>query len=76
MTALQNVREARIALKARGTSDAKHAEQIEDMFAEAQKIISEMNVAKLDAMREAEKPYLEKLEALDKEMAFLISIMG
>lgn len=76
MSALTNVRDARTKLKARGTSDAKHAGQIADLTERAQKIIADMNAAKIAAMREAEKPFLAELEELDKEMAVLITIMA
>ncbi len=76
MKALASVRKARINLKNRGTSDLAHADQIEDLFAQAQDLIAEMNSAKLEAMRKAEEPYLKKLEVIDREMAVFVTLMG
>ena len=74
--ALQSVRKARIALKRRNASDLAHSEQIEDLFTEAQRIISAMNIAKLEAIRAAEEPFLKELESLDREMAVLVTLLG
>lgn len=76
MNALQRVREARMKLKARGASEHSNSEAIEDLFSEAQKIIADMNEAKLKAMKEAEAPYLVRLEAIDKEMAMFIALVA
>lgn len=76
VTALTRLREARTALKAQGRNDLKTAEQIADLIERSQKLIEEMNAAKVAAMREAEKPFLAELEELDKEMSVLITIFS
>ncbi len=76
MSDLSNARDARTKLKERGKSDVKHAEMIADLTAKSQAIIAQMNEAKIAAMREAEKPFLEQLKELDEEMAVLITLMG
>ncbi len=74
--ALERVRNARISLKNRGTSDIANAEAIEDLTTKAQEIIVQMNAAKLVALREAEAPFLAQLEEIDKEMAVYVTLMG
>lgn len=76
MKVLKNVHDARAKLKARGVSDAKHADAIADLTERVQTIVAEMNKAKIDAMRKAEEPFLSELEELDREMAVLITIMS
>lgn len=76
MTALIRVREARAKLKAQGRNDLKNYDQISDLLERAQDIIVKMNAAKVQAMRDAERPFLEELEELDKEISFLITIMS
>jgi hypothetical protein len=74
MNVLQRVREARSQLKARGQSEHANADAIEELFARAQEIITEMNAKKLAAIREAEKPFLDELEQIDREMSMFITL--
>lgn len=76
MNVLQRVREARMKLKARGVSEHSNAEAIEDLFADAQRLIAEMNAAKLKAMKDAEAPFLEQLEQIDKELSLFITLVA
>lgn len=76
MNVLQRVREARMKLKARGTSEHANSEVIEDLFVRAQELIAQMNQAKLKAMKEAEAPFLEELEQIDREMSVFITLVG
>lgn len=76
MNVLSRVREARMKLKARGVSEHSNADAIEDLFAEAQVIIAEMNKAKLKAMKEAEEPFLEQLEQIDRELSMFITLVA
>lgn len=76
MNVLQNYREARIRLKANGSSEHANSEAIEDLFTEAQTLIAEMNQAKLRAMKEAEAPFLDRLSEIDRELSFFVTLVG
>ena len=51
-------------------------EGLRELFAQRQKIIAEMNAARITAVKEAEKPFLKSLEELDKQYAMILSMMG
>jgi len=49
----------------------EHA-SLADLFQKRQEILDAMTAAALEAMAKAKKPYLAKLEKIDKEYAFLL----
>lgn len=76
MTVLTRVREARMKLKDQGRSEHANVEVVEDLLARAQDLIAQMNEAKLKAIRDAEAPFLEELEQLDREISTFITLVG
>jgi len=76
MNIMNKLREARMAIKSGGGAVSVENAAIEDLFKKAQEIIIRMNAAKLEALREVEKPFLAELDEIDAEMAFYTRLIG
>lgn len=51
-------------------------ESLREIFVQRQKLITEMNAARVAAIEVAEKPFRDSLDNLDKQYAMLLSMMG
>lgn len=76
MSILNNLRQARMMLKANNSSILDKQDAINAVFREAQEIIEQMNKEKLAAICEVEEKYRERLEEIDRELAVFTSLLG
>jgi phosphate uptake regulator len=76
MSVLQKVRQARINLKSQNSTDLTNQESLEELFKEAQELISQMNKDKLQAIANVEEQYRERLEDIDSQLAFYVQLIG
>ncbi len=62
-----NLRDLRTALKKDGKTiiDDEISEELRELY-------TEMNAAKINAMREAEKPFLERIKAIEKRHGIVL----
>lgn len=74
--ALPRLRETRARLKQDKRGSTDNIDTLQSYQDEAEKIISEMNAAKIAAMREVEAPYLARLAEIDAEMAALLELIA
>lgn len=51
-------------------------EYLQELFAQKQALISEMNAAKRRAADEAAAPYLETIEEIDQMYAMMLTLLG
>jgi len=76
--ALENIRKARVALNKSGGSElnATRASDMAEVAKEIQETLEKMHAAKLAAIKDAEAPFIKKLEELDASYAMMLSMMS
>ncbi len=69
---IETLREARNALKNRGVqANEKMGQEYLDLIMELR---SKMNEAKVAALREAEKPFLDEIQAVEEDYAIFLKL--
>lgn len=51
-------------------------EGFRDLFSQRQKLIAEMNAAKIKAAEEAAKPFIKRIEDLDRQYAMMLTMIS
>jgi tRNA uridine 5-carbamoylmethylation protein Kti12 len=73
------IKKARLSVSALGISEISavaNDETLQELFAQKQELIAEMNKQKRKAADEAAKPYMEAIEEIDKMYAFILILLG
>lgn len=74
-----NLNKTRREIATHGTSELDVRENLpdaQDLWRQIQDLKKEMNAAKKEAAEEAAKPFMEKIQELENEYAFVLKLIG